>query len=423
MRNCQNRTMLGVIMTGYLGREIAPRVHEALRDMPVVVLTGLRQCGKSTFLGNDPALKKRRYLSLDRFGDLEAVRTNAEAILGEPGAVTIDEAQRLPGIMEIIKAQVDREGQIPGRFLLSGSANFALLKGVSESLAGRAIYIEMSPFSRREILRATAREPFLRTFFEKPSLPRGTVPSKSISSAEILRGGMPRVALGGVRNPSIWFTGYEQTYVERDVRQLSQVADLISFRRAVRLSALRTGKILKISELARDAQLSVATLSRYLGVMETSCLVRRLPPYLDNPISRVVKSPKLFFNDAGLAAHLSGIRDISPGADSLMRGALFETYFLQNLVETLSARWPDAAIHYWNVQGRHEVDFVIAAGSDCMAIEVKASSRWSDSDLGGLRAFLAGTPRCRAGILAYGGRDSVSLGNRLFALPMSLVLG
>ena len=182
----------------------------------------------------------------------------------------------MPGIMEIIKAQVDREGQIPGRFLLSGSANFALLKGVSESLAGRAIYIEMFPFSRREILRTTSSEPFLRTFFRKPSLPRGTVSPKPVSPAEILRGGMPRVALGGVRNPSTWFTGYEQTYIERDVRQLTQVADLISFRRAVRLSAFRTGKILKISELARDAQLPVATLSRYLGVMETSCCVRPL---------------------------------------------------------------------------------------------------------------------------------------------------
>jgi predicted AAA+ superfamily ATPase len=410
-------------MTGYLHREISSRVHEALRDMPVVVLTGLRQCGKSTFLRNDPVLKKRRYLSLDRFGDHEAIRTNAEAILGEPGAITIDEAQRLPGIMEIIKAQVDREGQIPGRFLLSGSANFSLLKGVSESLAGRAIYIEMSPFSRREILRATTKEPFLRAFFKKPSLPREAVPPKPISPAEILRGGMPRVALGGVRNPSTWFTGYEQTYVERDVRQLSQVADLISFRRAVRLSALRTGKILKISELARDAQLPVATLSRYLGVMETSCLVRRLPPYLDNPVSRVVKSSKLFFNDAGLAAHLAGIRDISPVADALMRGPLVETYFLQNLTEILSARWPEAGLHYWNVQGRHEVDFVIADGSDSLAIEVKASTRWSDSDLAGLRAFLAGTPRCRAGILAYGGRDSIALGDRLFALPIALVLG
>jgi len=410
-------------MTGYHDREIASRVREALRDMPVVVLTGMRQCGKSTFLRNDTGLKNRRYLSLDRFGDHEALRNSAESILGEPGAITIDEAQRMPGLMEIIKAQVDREGHIPGRFLLSGSANFLLLKGVSESLAGRAIYIEMSPFSRREILRAAARKPFLLSFFKNPVLPEGTRPPKPIPPAEILRGGMPRVALGRTRKPSTWFLGYEQTYVERDVRQLSQVADLISFRRAVRLAALRTGKILNISELARDAQLPVATLSRYLGVMETSCLVRRLPPFLNNPVSRLAKSPKLFFNDAGLAAHLAGVHDLSPAADSLMRGPLVETYFMQNLAETLSARWPEATLHYWNVQGRHEVDFVIADGRECLAIEVKAATRWAEADLSGLRAFLAGAPHCRGGILAYGGRDSVPLGGRLFALPMGLVLG
>ena len=414
--------MLDVIMTEYFDREIATRIQGALRDMPVVVLTGMRQCGKSTFLQNDPALKKRRYLSLDRFGDLEALRSNAEGILGDPGAITIDEVQRMPGIMEVIKAQVDREGHVPGRFLLSGSANFSLLKGVSESLAGRAIYLEMSPFSRREIFRAIKTDPFLLSFFRNPVLPGEARLPKPIPPGEILRGGMPRVALGGIRKPSTWFTGYEQTYIERDVRQLSQVADLISFRRAVRLAALRTGKILKVSELARDAQMPVGTLSRYLGVMETSYLVRRLPPYLDNPVLRLVKSPKLFFNDAGLAAHLAGIEDLSPAADSLMRGALFETYFLQNLVETFSARWPEASLHYWNVQGRHEVDFIVSQARECLAIEVKAATRWSDSDLAGLRTFLATTPHCRGGILAYAGRASVSLGNRLFALPMELVL-
>jgi predicted AAA+ superfamily ATPase len=318
---------------------------------------------------------------------------------------------------------VDREGHLPGRFLLSGSANFSLLKGVSESLAGRAIYLEMSPFSRREIFRATKGDPFLLSFFRNPALPRETRLPKPIPPGEILRGGMPRVALGRIRKPSTWFTGYEQTYIERDVRQLSQVADLISFRRAVRLAALRTAKILKISELARDTQLPVATLSRYLGIMESSCLVRRLPPFLDNPVSRLVKSPKLFFNDAGLAAHLAGVHDLSPIADSLLRGPLYETYFLQNIEGILSSRWPEGTVHYWNVQGRHEVDFVIAAGRDCLAIEVKAATRWSESDLAGLRAFLAGTPRCRGAILAYGGRDSVPLGDRLSALPMASVLG
>jgi predicted AAA+ superfamily ATPase len=106
-----------------------------------------------------------------------------------------------------------------------------------------------------------------------------------------------------------------------------------------------------------------------------------------------------------------------------MRGPLVETYFMQNLAETLSARWPEATLHYWNVQGRHEVDFVIADGRECLAIEVKAATRWAEADLSGLRAFLAGAPHCRGGILAYGGRDSVPLGGRLFALPMGLVLG
>src|SRR4030066_1441407 len=165
----------------------------------------------------------------------------------------------------------------------------------------------MPPVSRRESLRAAARNPFLLLFFKTPALPEGPRPPTPIPPAEILRGGMPRVALGRTRKPSTWFLGYEQTYVERDVRQLSQVADLISFRRAVRLAALRTGKILKISKLARAAHLPVATLSRYLGVMETSCLVRRLPPFLNNPVSRLAKSPTLFFNDAGLAAHLAGV--------------------------------------------------------------------------------------------------------------------
>ena len=116
--------------------------------------------------------------------------------------------------------------------------------------------------------------------------------------------------------------------------------------------------------------------------MESSCLVRRLPPFLDNPVSRLVKSPKLFFNDAGLAAHLAGVHDLSPAADSLLRGPLYETYFLQNVAGILSSRWPEAAVHYWSVQGRHEVDFVIAAGRGCLAIEVKAATRWSESNLG-----------------------------------------
>lgn len=409
-------------MTTYLDREISARVREALEDMPVVVLTGVRQCGKSTFLRNDRALAGRRYVSLDDFANLDGIRRDPEQFIGGPDPVTIDEAQLHPPLMAAIKAQVDREGHVPGRFLLSGSANFALLKGITETLAGRAIYMEMFPFTRREIFRAIASEPFLKSFFRSPALPR-KAPSRAIEPEEILRGGMPRVALGLVKRPAVWFEGYEQTYIERDVRQLSQIADLVAFRKALRLAALRTGKILKISELARDAQRSVPTLSRHLGVMEASCVLSRLPPYLDNPVARLVKSPKLYFRDSGIAAHLAGVRQLGPGSEEPLRGQIVETYIAQNLAAILAATWPEAALHYWNVQGRSEVDFVIAEGGDCLAVEVKAASRWSDRDLSGLRAFLARTPRCRAAILAHGGTTSVSLGERLFAIPMDVVIG
>ena len=414
--------MLIVIMTNYLDREISARVREALEDMPVVVLTGMRQCGKSTFLRNDSALKRRRYVSLDNFAELEGIRKNPEQFLGAPDPITIDEAQHFPGLMNAIKVQVDRENHLSGRFLLSGSANFALLKGVSESLAGRAAYLEMLPFTRREIEGNLQAEPFLKSFFRSPVLPR-RLASRPVTPEEILRGGMPRVALGGVRRSSAWFDGYEKTYVERDVRQLSQIADLFSFRKVVRLAALRTGKILKISELARDAQISVPTLTRYLGVMETSCILQRIPPYLDNPAARLIKSPKIYVLDSGIAAHLAGVKDVSPASDELLRGAIIETYVAQNIAAILAARWPGANLSFWNVQGRHEVDFVISEGRDCIAIEVKAASRWNDRDLSGLRTFLSLMPQCRAAILAHGGTTAVSLGDRLFAVPMDVLIG
>ena len=409
-------------MTGYINREIAGRVREALASMPAVVLTGMRQSGKSTFLQNDAALKRRRYYSLDRFADLEGIKRNVEEYLRPPDPVTIDEAQRHPGLMEAIKEQVDREGQVPGRFLLSGSANFSLLRGVTETLAGRAIYLEMLPMSRREILRRTRSEPFIKSFFDDPDILRTCPAGKRVTEEDVLRGGMPRIALRSVRDAAVWFQGYEQTYLERDVRQLSQVADLIAFRRGIRLAALRTGKILKISEVARDAQIPVNTPTRYLGVMEASCLLWRLPPFSGNPSSRLIKSPKLHWSDSGLAAHLSAARDISPSADSMMRGPLFETWVAQNLQSILSAKWPEAKLHYWSVQGRHEVDFVIGVNHECLAIEVKTSSRWNENDLTGLKAFLGSTPKCRAAILAYSGNSIVPLGNRLYALPLDLVV-
>jgi predicted AAA+ superfamily ATPase len=407
-------------MTGaYRPREIGDVVRAALGDLPVVVVTGLRQAGKSMFLQHEPNLGDRRYLSLDDFAQLDAARRDPEAFVAQAASMAIDEVQKCPELLIAIKREVDRRRR-PGRFLLSGSANLALLRGITESLAGRAAYFTLWPFTRRELADSPPGEPFLRTFFAAPGLPRAG--GAAIRDGDVLRGGMPSVCLGEVRQPALWFRGYEQTYLERDVRELSRIGDLITFRQLLRLAALRTGQILKVSELGRDAKLNTATTARHLSLMEASYVLHRVAPHLGNRASRLIKSPKIYVSDAGLAAHLCGLDPGAPLGDDPLRGALFETYAAQNLAALLEARWPAARLGFWHVQGRYEVDFVVEVGRDSLALEIKAGGRWSDRDTAGLRAFLEHTPRCRGAILAHNGTAAVSLGERLWAIPLATVL-
>jgi len=408
-------------MTDYFRRDISSAVKDGLADMPVVVLTGMRQTGKSTFLQKEPGLRQRRYISFDDFAQLAAAREDPDGFVATEEPVTIDEAQKCPEILGAIKRSVDRN-RTPGRFLLSGSANFSMLRGISESLAGRAVYFVLHPFTRREISGAIKRRPFLKTFFDSARAPRTLGTVAPIKPDEILAGGMPSVCLGEVKNRALWFRGYEQTYLERDIRELSQIGDIIPFRNLMGLAALRTGQLLSPSQLGRDAKLNAATTSRYLSLLETSYVVYRLSPYLRNRASRLIKSSKLYLGDSGLACHLAGVGDSRSLLHEPFKGGAFETYVAQNLLGILDAAWPEARLHFWNVQGRHEVDFVIEAGRSCIAIESKSGTRWTDRDLAGLRAFVSATPHCKAAILAYNGTEAVSLGRKLWALPLGTVL-
>jgi len=401
-------------MTQYHARDLASSVMAALRDMPVVVITGMRQTGKSTFLQTEEGFQSRRYVTFDDFAYLEAAKRDPEGFIESEADMdlTIDEAQKCPEILTAIKRAVGRKRR-PGRFLLSGSANFGLIKGLSETLAGRAVYFTMHPFSRREALERTGEKPFLQGLLETEQIPKYRIGSP-LTPAEIKRGGMPSVCLGEVTNSDIWFKGYEQTYLERDVRELSQVGNIIAFRNLLRLACLRTGSILSVSELARDAKLNVATTSRYLSLFEASFIIYRLPPYLKNRASRLIKSPKLYFGDSGLADYLCGTERVM--------NSLAETYVAQNLMSILDAHVGKAELSFWNVQGRHEVDFVIEVGKRCVAVEVKNAARWDGRDLSGLKAFLETTPHCFAGIIAYNGTETVRLEQRLWAVPLSLLL-
>ena len=389
-----------------------------LGQLPVVVLSGLRQTGKSTLLQNESELARgHTYRTLDDFATLAAARTNPESLL--EGPAILDEVQRCPELLVALKKSVDEQRQ-PGRFILSGSANLALLGHVTETLAGRAGYFTLHPMTRREQRAATAGEPFLVRFLRSPDLPSGS--ADPVTQREVLRGGLPPACLSLAEDAAEWFRGYVQTYVERDVRQLSQITDLVAFRTLAQLAALRTAQVLVVSTLARDAKLNAVTAGRYLGLLEASFLIRRLPPFLKNRSSRLVKSPKLYFTDSGLAAHMAGITTLEPGHNDLLRGALFETYVAQNLAALLEAHLPEAQMSYWNEQGRHEVDFVIEVGRTVFALEVKAATRWTDSDLSGLRAFLDRTPACVAAVLAYNGKEAVKLGDRLYSIPLGHLL-
>ncbi len=269
-------------MTAYLQRDIAVTILNALEEMPVVVITGMRQTGKSTFLQEDPGLRGRRYVTLDDFASLEAAKEDPDSFIESDEPITIDEVQKCPELLTAIKRSVDKHRKA-GHFLLSGSANFAILKGISESLAGRAIYFTMHPFNKRETSGRTEDKPFIRLLMEQQKLPdikKLSTLKSPVKHEDILQGGMPSVYLGGFKKTSYWFKGYEQTYLERDVREFSQIGSIIQFRHLLHLAAMRTGQILSVSQLGRDAKLNVTTTTRYLSILEASFIIYRLCNFL-----------------------------------------------------------------------------------------------------------------------------------------------
>jgi predicted AAA+ superfamily ATPase len=379
-----------------------------------------QQTGKTTFLCSEPKLSHRSYVSFDDFAQIEAAKSDPEGFINRAQPLTIDGAHKCPEIFGAIKQAVDKR-RIPGQFLLSGSANFSILRNITESLAGRSVYLAIHPFNRRELHLQTKPEPFIKKFFKTREI-GGKAGGKPIRPEEVARGNMPTVCLRQVKDPVIWFREYEQTYLERDVREMSRIGDLSTLRTLLRLTSLRTGQLLSPSQLGRDAKLSAATTSRYLSLLEASFLITRIPPYLGNRSSRLIKSPKLYLSDTGLASYLTGLELSSSIRSDPLYGALFETYVAQNLLSILSAKWQNDSLYFWSVQGRHEVDFVIEAGRSCIALELKSAARWQERDLSGLKAFLAKTPHCKAAILCHSGEDAVQLGQRLWALPTNLVL-
>lgn len=356
----------------YYQRVLEKRLLEISKQFPVLLLTGPRQVGKTTLLrhlcGED-----RKYVSLDDLSARELARQDPVLFLKQfSPPVLVDEIQYAPELLPYIKMNVDKNHQ-RGAFWLTGSQQFQMMKGITESLAGRVAILKLLGFSHREIKGNIAGA--------KPFLPSETclnIDEKGVNVNELFetiwRGSFPQL----VTDPSIeahtFYNSFLQTYLQRDVRDLTQVGDLEQFTRFIKACAARTGQLLNYSELARDVDISVMTAKNWLSILIASFQVMLLPSYHTNITKRLIKTPKLYFLDTGLCAYLTGWT--SPGTlqNGAMKGAFLETHAV---VEVLKSWWFQALeifMYYYRDKDGVEIDLLIERDNFLFPIEIKSAA-------------------------------------------------
>jgi hypothetical protein len=403
-----------------LPRLAASALAHAASVMPVTVVTGARQTGKSTLVRDLAPAGERPYFTLDDLDVLEQAIDAPDDLVVRAERLTLDEVQRAPQLLLAVKRAVDR-GRRAGRFLLTGSANLLLMHQVSETLAGRATYLTLWPMTRREQLgmgRAGIWQELLEAKDQEwPDLVAAQRIEREDWRALARRGGYPVPALDLHSDDSraTWFAGYVQTYLERDLRELSAITSLPDLRRLMRAVCLRLGQLLNQAELGRDVALPQPTVHRWLNLLETSYQLVRLHPYAVNRTKRIIKTPKVYWADTGLALHLAG-----PGEPA--------GYHLENLVLNDLLAWRDVRLDrpevlYWRTATGEEVDFIIEAGSMLLPIEVKATARPRVGDAKHLRTFREEYGRhCRPGLVLHTGDAIEWLAPGVLAAPWWKVL-
>ena len=399
-----------------------------LSAFPVVAVTGARQVGKSTLLQEIHRLHPEfTYTTLDDRTTLDIAIEDPDGFISSRSLpLIIDEAQRAPDLMRAIKKIVDKERR-PGMFLLSGSANFLTLKTISESLAGRVALLELYPFSLSEIYEKGPPDFFgilssnsARKTLEELSK-KAWISLREWESL-VLKGGFPPVyQLKKGLQRQVWFESYRKTYLERDLRDLTRIENLVGFGRVLTLCASRTSRVVSYADLARDADLSPTTLRRYLEMLKTTYQIELLPPYFANIGKRLVKSPKLFFCDSGFAAYFLGVAGVEEAIRRGIWGNLVETWVYQELKKILSLSHPRTFLYYWRTHAGGEVDFVLERGNQLIPLEVKAGSNILPGELKGLKTFMEDfQKKVTIGIVLYTGSEILPLTDKIIAIPLNL---
>lgn len=400
-------------------RYLTPRLREALRDSPAVLIHGPRQSGKSTLAQTVGRPAGYAYVSFDDDARREAAhRDPAGFIASLPQRTILDEVQRVPGIFPALKLAIDRK-RTAGRFLLTGSANVLLVPTLSESLAGRIEILRLHPLAQAEVARARPR------FLDR--LLRGRLET---GLAEPLGGELARrIAAGGYpaalarRTPArrqAWYRDYIHTQIQRDVRDLTRIHALDALPRLLAAVAANTAQLINVMGLSAPFELTRQTIHSYLAALEHVFLIDRLPPWHTNRLSRLVKRHKLHVGDTGVGCALMNLDAAGLESDRAVLGAMLETFVLQELRRQASFRPEPLAFFHYRDRDDFEVDIVIERGQHALAgIEVKSGATVSEGDFRGLRKLRDAAGRgFTAGVVLYDGSATIPFGDQLFAVPL-----
>lgn len=365
-------------------RQIADSIRKTLAMYPVLAITGPRQSGKTTMLKT--MFADYRYISLENPDIRQYAIEDPNRFLQEfDDKVIFDEVQRVPELFSYIQTLVDKS-DIMGQYILSGSQNFNLMERISQSLAGRVAIFKLLPLSIHEL---SAQE----------------LPSNNFASS-IIKGGYPAIYSRQIPTTT-FFNNYIQTYVERDLRELLKVKDLNEFKRFLKLCAGRVGQQLNLSNLSKDAGISLPTVNSWLSMLETSYITYQLPPFFNNFNKRLVKSNKLYFYDTGLACYLLGIKNEESLHKSPFKGSLFENLIINEYFKSSYNANDPREFYYWRDSNGHEVDLLMSNDTVYDIIEIKSTQTILPALFEGLdklRSF--GQSSIGNSILVYGGNDS-----------------
>jgi uncharacterized protein len=371
----------------YIPRLLEKTLKDSAKNFPAVFIGGPRRCGKTTLARH--VLKKHAYVLLDEM-DLRsfAAEDPKEFLDKYRPPVIIDEIQNVPQLMSYIKARIDGDKK-PGQWIVTGSQQWTLMKGISETLAGRIAVLHLHPFSITEIQRNISGQPATADGYMDYLYGRPVLPDKAISLGKwMLSGGYPESVFAAPSSRRLWFSSYMQTYIDRDVRGNIKDSNLRDFERFVRLLAARTSQELNASSLASDVGVTVPTIKAWLSLLESRGLIFFLEPYYKNFGKRIIKSPKCYFMDTGLVCYLVGLADEEHMLKGPMAGALFETACVAQVHKRLAVWGDTGSLYYYRSTDGLEVDILIEHVGRYYPIEIKLSSTIDQARIGNLKKWM-----------------------------------